>query len=276
MLDYNNPLSTNYRASKNSRSSINWVYKAQIFSVTENKLFHQKISEINQGSQAFEQNSIGEYMIPIENKIVFTNGNYEAPYISEIIEVLTEYSTEFEDVKERIYNVEKGKSEKYEATRILEKVYGNGIIVTYRAGISGVYGWEDGKRKGRTRRAVINNYLKKQNRTRNDRQGETVERVSETSERTGISERAGEAGKYSRKEKPIDVDKLLEENEELSTMNEQLQEMLAIARKETTITGRHNLSRNSVDNVATYFRQNYGSTYSKRSLSARLDGFCGL
>ena len=96
------------------------------------------------------------------------------------------------------------------------------------------------------------------------------------SNRTGISERAGEAGKYSRKEKPIDVDQLLEENEELSTMNEQLQEMLAIARKETTITGRHNLSRNSVDNVATYFRQNYGSTYSKRSLSARLDGFCGL
>ena len=92
------------------------------------------------------------------------------------------------------------------------------------------------------------------------------------SNRTGISERAGEAGKYSRKEKPIDVDKLLEENEELSAMNEQLQEMLAIARKETTITGRHNMSRNSVDNVATYFRRNYGSTYSKRSLSARLDG----
>lgn len=96
------------------------------------------------------------------------------------------------------------------------------------------------------------------------------------SNRTGISERAGEAGKYSLKEKPIDVDRLLEENEELSVINEQLQEMLAIARKETTITGRHNLSRNSVDNVATYFRRNYGSTYSKRSLSARLDGFCGL
>lgn len=54
-----------------------------------------KISEINQGSDAFEQNSDGEYMLPINNKIIFTDGDYDAPYIREIIEVMTDAATEF-------------------------------------------------------------------------------------------------------------------------------------------------------------------------------------
>lgn len=169
ILYNNSPLSTDNRAKTNNNSSIKWVYDAEIFSVTESKLFHSKISEINQGSEAFSKNSAGEYMIPIENKIVFTDGNYDSPYAREIVEVLTEYQTEFDDIRERIYNVEKGKSDKYETAQILAKVYGNGIVIAYRNGISGVYGWENGQRKGKTRRTVVRNYLNKQNRARNDR-----------------------------------------------------------------------------------------------------------
>lgn len=67
-------LSTDNRA-KTANDSVNkWVYNAEIFSYEENKLFHQKISEINQGSQAFEKNAKGEYMLPIENKIYLLTG----------------------------------------------------------------------------------------------------------------------------------------------------------------------------------------------------------
>lgn len=168
--DKHNPLSFDNRAGVNPRSSINWVYKAEIFSQVENKLFHQMISEINQGSEAFEKNSAGEYMLPIENKIVFTDGNYDYPYIREIVEVMTDAATEFEDAKERIFNVEKGKSRKQESARFLQNFYGDGFIVSYRNGVVGVYAWENGKRKGRTRREVIGNYQRKQNGRGNDRE----------------------------------------------------------------------------------------------------------
>ena len=169
LYDKNNPLSIVNRAKTNNNSSLNWVYNAEIFSTKENKLFHDKISEINQGSEAFSKNSAGEYMLPIENKIVFTDGNYDSPYVREIVEVLTEYQTEFEDIKRCIYNVEKGESSKQDEARFVYLTYGKGRIITYKSGISGVYGWENGQRKGKTRRTVVGNYLKKQYRGRNGR-----------------------------------------------------------------------------------------------------------
>lgn len=174
---YNNdsPLSITDRANTNNNSSIKWVYEAEIFSVTENKKFHQKISEINQGSEAFEKNSDDEYMIPIENKIVFTNGNYDSPYIREIIEVMTDSATVFEVIKETIYNVEKGKFDKSEEVRTLKAMFGDGIVVSYKSGVNGVYGWQDGKRKGKSRRTVVRNYINKQYRRGNDNQGKEFE-----------------------------------------------------------------------------------------------------
>lgn len=55
LYNKNSPLSITNRARSRNKSSIGWVYRAEIFSVVENKLFHEKISEINQGSQAFQK-----------------------------------------------------------------------------------------------------------------------------------------------------------------------------------------------------------------------------
>ena len=61
--------------------------------------------------------------------------------------------------KERIYSVEKGESSKQDAARYVQNTFGKGRIVSYTSGNNGVYGWENGKRKGKTRRTVIKNYL---------------------------------------------------------------------------------------------------------------------
>lgn len=201
LYDNNNLLPIVNRAKTNNKSSINWVYKSEIFSVTENKLFHEKISEINQGSQAFEKNSRDEYMLPIGNKIIFTDGNYESPYIREIIEVLTEYQTEFEKIKERIFDVEKGESEKQDAVRTIKQVFGDEIVIAYRSGNNGVYGWQNGKRKGKTRRTVVRNYLNKQYRTGNDKQSQETQineiaPTKETSSKDGVFSN-GKNTKYS-------------------------------------------------------------------------------
>ena len=174
---YNNdsPLSITDRASTKNNSSIKWVYDAQIFSVTENKKIHQKISELNQGSKSFSKTANDEYMIPIENKLIFTDGNYNSPYISEVVEVLTDSATEFEVIKETIYNVEKGKLDKSEEVRTLKAMFGDGIIVSYKSGNDGVYDWQNGKRKGKSRSTVIRNYLNKQYRRGNDNQSKEIE-----------------------------------------------------------------------------------------------------
>lgn len=107
-------------------------------------------------------------MLPIANKIVFTDGDYDAPQISEIIEILTEYQTEYNKVKEIIFDAEKGKSSKQDAVQIVRQMFGDGFVLSYNSNYDGVYGWEDGKRKGKTRESVINNYFRKQERERNN------------------------------------------------------------------------------------------------------------
>lgn len=83
------------------------------------------------------------------------------PYVREIVEVLTEYQTEFEKIKERIFNVEKGKSSKQDAVQTIRQMFGDGTVISYRSGNDGVYGWEDGRRKRGTRQTVVRNYLNK-------------------------------------------------------------------------------------------------------------------
>ncbi len=168
--DKHNPLSFDNRAGVNPRSSINWVYKAEIFSQVENKLFHQMISEINQGSEAFEKNSAGEYMLPVENKIVFTDGNYDYPYIREIIEVMTDSGTLFEEIRKVIFDVESGRTGYREAVRFVEVSFGKERIVYFKNNDNRAYGWTDRKRKGTNRRAAIERYKRLQNGRRNDRE----------------------------------------------------------------------------------------------------------
>lgn len=83
----------------------------------------------------------------------------------------------------------------------------------------------------------------------------------------------GESALYSLKEQPIDYNAILRENDELAQMNEDLKRMLELSssqneklKNEFKITGRHNLSNNAVDRVATRLRKQYASTYDKTSL----------
>lgn len=140
-------------------------------------------------------------MLPIGNKVVFTDGNYESPYIRKIIEVLTEYQTEFEKIKERIFDVEKGESEKQDAVRTIKQVFGDEIVIAYRSGVNGVYGWQNGKRKGKTRRTIIRNYLNKQYRAGNDNQS----REASINEIAPVKETSSKDGVFSNGEKTKDT-----------------------------------------------------------------------
>lgn len=248
-INDDSPLSYNNRAKPNPRSSINWVYKSGLFSVVENKLFHQKISEINQGSKVFKKNADGEYMLPIENKIVFTDGDYDKPYISKIIEVIDEYATNFETIKGVIFDEERGKTGHREAVQLVKQVFGDGLIVQYKNNINEVYGWSDRKRKGKNRRAVIDNYIREQNRIRNNLQSKGNQSIIPSTKREfSISEDAS--------------DYILDTKE--------YQDIIKIVDQRYNLTNKKKLSPKAIDRLAGSLLAKSKSKYDKGALTERL------
>lgn len=170
-------ISNDDRAMPNSASSINWVYKAELFSTKDNILFHQKISEINQNSKAFTKTANGEYMLPINNKIVFTNGDYNLPYISKVIEVMTDSTTDFENIKRMVFIFETGKSRYNEAKRIVEISFGQGSVLQYNPSNRNPVRWTNGRREGSNRREIVRRYQEQRNARRNAESVTSIESV---------------------------------------------------------------------------------------------------
>lgn len=248
-ISRNSPLSSTDRAKPNPRSSINWVYQAGLFSVVESKLFHQKISEINQGSQAFRKDADGNYMLPIENKIVFTDGNYDAPEIIKIVEFMSDSETNISNARRLIYRAEKGESSYEETRQILEDLFGYGFVYQYNIGDDKAYEWANERSEGRNRRTVIANYYRMQNRESNFAENENLQDITPSTKRdASISEEAS--------------DYILDTKE--------YQEILDIVDQRFEATGRKELSPKAIDRLAGKLLTKSKSNYSREQLIERL------
>ena len=147
----------------------------------------------------------------------------------------------------------KGQSSHKDAVQVLTNFFKEGFIVTYRGGTVGVFGWEDGRRKGKTRREVISNYLRRHQRGRNDT------KVNETP--LNYVEESGEAAiLYSDIDEEVTVYELAGENKRLLRENKKiieeigrLKERLALERH---VTGGTTFNRNQLDAVAGHIRKN--------------------
>ncbi len=190
-------ISNDNRAQPNSASSINWVYKSELFSTEENILFHQKISEINQGSKAFDQSSQGEYMLPINNKIVFTNGDYNSPYISRVIEVMVDSMTEFETIRKLVYEVEKGKSGKQTAVQAIELSFGQGRVYQYNSSNNKPLQWSNGRREGNNRREIVERYRRERDSRRNVESGTSSQSANYSAKKSETAQRITENFGYT-------------------------------------------------------------------------------
>ncbi len=258
-------LSTDNRA-KTPYDSVNkWVYDAEIFSYEENKLFHQKISEINQGSNAFEKNVDGEYMLPIENKIVFTDGDYNSPYITRIIEVMSDYATDFEDIRRRIYDAERNKSSHKESALLIKDIYGERSVYEYASNVDGAYEWVTGRRKRKSRKSIVKNYRTQQDGGRNASSSSEI--VRNGNDDTIYDE---EGLKYSLKHS-LGITDLEKQNKSLLQQNKEYEAIIRDLKRQLKNPDMHHfVDFNKIKAVARKFKSEYASTMNVTELSDAL------
>ena len=103
------------------------------------------------------------------------------------------------------------------------------------------------------------------------------EQINAKNEALAEEQRKYNGMQYSRKGDVTDVNSVLSENEELREAAEELQKALEIAvrnndklKQEFKITGKRNLSENDTTKVATFLRQQYGSSMDKGKLTEKL------
>ena len=155
-------------------------YNQKIFSIVENKKFHEAISNIHQGYRSYQKNANGEYELLINNKLIFTDGNYEKPQIYRIIEIMTDNSQIAYGVKELIDDAESGIRSYSQSFALAQILYGKTDIWEYRAGDSSAIGWVTGRREGRTRKQIVRSYQQEQDRKRNDRSSKASKTINNT------------------------------------------------------------------------------------------------
>lgn len=104
-------------------------------------MFHQKISELkNLGYKSFHQTKNGEYILSVNNKLIFTDGNFDAPSISRVIVVNAEYESIIEEVRDTVYEIEEGYGSKVDSmVHFYEGLSNEGIVTEYNMRDGAIY-----------------------------------------------------------------------------------------------------------------------------------------
>ncbi len=76
----------------------------------------------------YEKSANGNIIIPVNNKLVYTDTNTESVGVSKIIEFDSEFENEIDEARRIIYEVEKRKSEIEDAYEIIEETFGIGFV----------------------------------------------------------------------------------------------------------------------------------------------------
>ena len=115
-------------------SSIQWVYDAGLFDGKQARHFFSVVADIKQKKyQTFVKARTGEKIIEVDNMLVYFYGGYANPKISQIVRINSECETDVAIIRENFYDFEKGKSSYNQTMRLLEDVFGEGIVDFYEA-----------------------------------------------------------------------------------------------------------------------------------------------
>jgi len=123
-----------------AQPGVMWTIEEDILTKQEIALFYREIAKINYGgSKNYQVSSDGEYIFDIENKLIYTDGNYSYPTITKVISFDSVYEDDISLAKELILNEEGVQSEIDNAIEIIETLYGPGFVTTTNVEDSGAY-----------------------------------------------------------------------------------------------------------------------------------------
>lgn len=116
----------------------------------EYAMFREKIAEIKIGKSAqFPKSAKGEYILAIDNKLVYTDGEFVDTHVSQIIELTLANETITDMARGLIFEYEQEGIDGAELQGIIESVFGEGCIKTYSRQDSRGDGRQNGRGKER-------------------------------------------------------------------------------------------------------------------------------
>ncbi len=124
----------------------------------EYALFREKIAEIKIGKSAqFPKSANGEYILAIDNKLVYTDGEFVDTHVSQITELNFANETMTDMARGLIFDYEQEGIDGAELQGIIESVFGEGCIKTYSRQDSRGDGRQNGRGKERDYEKVRKN-----------------------------------------------------------------------------------------------------------------------
>lgn len=118
----------------------------------------------------YQKSENGDIIIPIGNKLVYTDANFDSPGISKVIEIDSEYENDIDYAREELYAVEKGEStieEAYEVIRLFTGIENINEYKTENRANDGEYDRRTSRGKSQSD-SYHNNFLQERIRSANE------------------------------------------------------------------------------------------------------------
>ncbi|MGN1083571.1 MAG: hypothetical protein ACI4QX_01090 [Lachnospiraceae bacterium] len=150
----------------------------------------------------FQKTTDGGIIIPINNKLVYTDANMDSPGIRKIVEFESEFESDIDFAREEFYAVEKGEStveEAYEVARLFTKIENINEYETENRENVGKYDRRTGRGKGQSD-TYHDNFLQERIRRAN----ETINSVNNEKASSQDGKSASGNARYSLGEKALE------------------------------------------------------------------------
>ena len=134
-----------------------WTIDDGVLNKRDVALFYNELGNLKRGFNNYQTTVYGDYIFEIENKLIYTDGNYEYPEISKVITFNTKYENEMIFAKELIYDAEENQSSLEVATSIIESIKGQGFVTISDIGSSKANARQNGNRKRKDSRGNSQN-----------------------------------------------------------------------------------------------------------------------
>lgn len=158
--EYTESMDSGGAISQGNQYSAQSVYPSWVYDVLEGaelQKLESALMDIRIGNDGrFVRTRNGEYIVQTDNKLIYTNGDYDNPRVSKVIEFNDNYETNIDDARRMIYGAEKRGEARYRSTlQAIEDAYGEGFLYvrtdSTNAGVAGTGEGENSRKTTRNR-----------------------------------------------------------------------------------------------------------------------------